>query len=470
VQGIFSDRIQTIVRSRNGRTFDEIAETALEEESAIFSKNERYKSSTSLGKVVCHNCGKAGHVAAKCYLKERKDIRINKLGAESRESVGKTRGPGKRDIKCFNCGEMGHMARECRKPRTAKVFNQPSGTGTEGRSPDRSKPSTGAVHVIGSDHKGAHECRKPRTAKVFNQPSGTGTESRSPDRSKPSIGAVHVIGSDHKGATECIRLHMDISNGCELALLVDTGADISLIKPDNLDKTKKFDPGGRVKVKGVDGSVIETFGTVQTVVSVDSLQIPFVFQLVSKQIDIPCDEILGRDFLEHAGAQICYGTGTVTLGKGDRRIRKGLSPIRMESEPKGIRRLVLPSRTELVVRLPVKGGTTISEGITEKREIQEGIYLAGAVTKVQGGYAITSIANTTSGEVEIDEPVLELTETEPGTGEPFQEGNGGDIPPNRTQEVLQRLRLEHLNKEERTGDENMRGLSGHISLARGTPD
>jgi len=42
VQGISSVRIQTIVRSRNGNTFDEIAETALEEESAMFSKNERY--------------------------------------------------------------------------------------------------------------------------------------------------------------------------------------------------------------------------------------------------------------------------------------------------------------------------------------------------------------------------------------------------------------------------------------------
>jgi hypothetical protein len=35
--------MQTIVRSRNGSTFDEIGETALEEEGAIFSKNERYK-------------------------------------------------------------------------------------------------------------------------------------------------------------------------------------------------------------------------------------------------------------------------------------------------------------------------------------------------------------------------------------------------------------------------------------------
>jgi hypothetical protein len=88
----------------------------------------------------------------------------------------------------------------------------------------------------------ARECRKPRTAKGFNQPNGTGTEGRTPDRSKPSIGAIHVIGSDNKAATECIKLRMDISKGHELALLVDTGADISLIKPDNLDKTKKIRP------------------------------------------------------------------------------------------------------------------------------------------------------------------------------------------------------------------------------------
>jgi len=95
---------------------------------------------------------------------------------------------------------------------------------------------------------------------------------------------------------------MDISNEREFSLLVDTDADVSLIKPGNLDKTRKFDPDGTVKVKSVDGSIIETFGTVQTVINVGLLKIPFIFQLVNKQIDIPCDGILGRDFLENAGA------------------------------------------------------------------------------------------------------------------------------------------------------------------------
>jgi len=77
----------------------------------------------------------------------------------------------------------------------------------------------------------------------------------------------------------------------------------------------KFNPDGRVKVKSVDGSIIETFGTVQTVVNVDSLKIPLTLQVVSKQADIPCDGILSRHFLEHAGAQISYASKTLTLGQ-----------------------------------------------------------------------------------------------------------------------------------------------------------
>jgi hypothetical protein len=52
VQGLGSDRIQTIVRSRN---FDEIAETALVEESAITSRQDRYKIDGGMP-LKCGNC------------------------------------------------------------------------------------------------------------------------------------------------------------------------------------------------------------------------------------------------------------------------------------------------------------------------------------------------------------------------------------------------------------------------------
>ena len=260
---------------------------------------------------------------------------------------------------------------------------------------------------------------------------------------------MNAIGNGKKTNTECIRLQTDVSNERELLLLVDTGADITLLKPNNLDKTRTYDPEGNVKVKGVDGSIIETLGTVRTVVKADSLKIPFTFQLVNKQVDIPCDGILGRDFLQHAGAQIFYASGTLTFGTGCSRVSKPLSPISAESQTKRIRRLVLPGRTELVVKLPVKDGTRIQEGVTEKQEIQEGVYLAGAMTRVQAGYAISSIANTNSEEVEIDEPVLEVTEIVSGTEDCPHDATVSDKQLTRAEEVLKWLILDHLNTQER---------------------
>ena len=118
---------------------------------------------------------------------------------------------------------------------------------------------------------------------------------------------------------------------------------------------------------------------------VDSLKIPFSFQLVGKQVDSPCDGILGRDFFENTGAQICYASGTLTLGTGSSKVSKTLSPIGAGSQTQGVRSLLLPSRTELMVKLPVKAGTHFREGVMEKLEIQEGLYLAGAITKFREG-------------------------------------------------------------------------------------
>ena len=404
VQGILSDRIQTIVRSRNGHTFDEIAETALEEESAIYSKNERYRQGAPSTRLICNNCGKTGHIAAKCYLKNKRDAQVNKLGAETQRRTQKFQGTNKGEFRCYNCGEAGHMARQCNKPRQTRRNTTMTEAGSEGRPPD-----------------------KERTR----------------------LGSINTLRRGNGAATQYVRMRADISEGEELLLLVDTGADISILKPDKLDKTKQFDPEGRVKVKGVSGFSIQTLGTVQATIYEGAVKIPFTFQLVGKQVDISCDGIVGRDFLTRAGANISYEKGTLTLGSGSYKIHKVLTSVDAKELPKGNRKLELPGRTEMVVSLPVEGISENDEGITEKRVILEGVYLAGALTKVRAGFALSSIVNTNDNMAMIDTPVLRVTETELGTPVEWAEDVRKREYTARSSEVMKRLRLEHLNKEER---------------------
>jgi hypothetical protein len=101
-RGLYSDRIQTIVRSRNQESFDDIAETALEEENAIVSKKERYKG--ELGTPVkWGNCGKLGHSTQACFL--RKTPKAGPTNSsQDRISQARVDNPNRNwEMVCYNC-------------------------------------------------------------------------------------------------------------------------------------------------------------------------------------------------------------------------------------------------------------------------------------------------------------------------------------------------------------------------------
>ena len=89
---------------------------------------------------------------------------------------------------------------------------------------------------------------------------------------------------------------MDISKENELLFLIDRGADISLLKGDNLIGTTEYDPERKVKVKCVEGSPMETHGALEARIELKNSSIVHNFQLVNKQVDIPCDGFLGPRF------------------------------------------------------------------------------------------------------------------------------------------------------------------------------
>jgi len=124
-----------IVRSRNGNTFVEIAESPRGGKRDIFLELT-VRQGTAFGELLWSNCGKTGHIAAICYLKDKKDDRVNKLGSEAGGSTIKIQGSQKDDIKCYNCGQVGQMTRDCKKHRHTKQITQLPETGVEGRPSD----------------------------------------------------------------------------------------------------------------------------------------------------------------------------------------------------------------------------------------------------------------------------------------------------------------------------------------------
>ena len=262
---------------------------------------------------------------------------------------------------------------------------------------------------------------------------------------QPTDGPIYTIGCVGQANLAFLRLKVDISKEDELLFLIDTGADISLLKGNKLIRTTEYDPEKRVKVKCVDGSPMETHGVLEAKIEFHNSSVVHGFQLVNK-LDIPCDGILGRDFLQHAKAKICYEWRTVALnGKECKMVNETEQFGAREPNKLKIGQIKLSPRTESIVRVPVKSGSPLV-GMTNRCEIQEGVFIAASLTKVMNGYAMTSILNTNDAEVKMQEPLVELDETDPTWD---RSCNTEFESQDRERKILTQLSLEQLNTEER---------------------
>jgi len=187
--------------------------------------------------------------------------------------------------------------------------------------------------------------------------------------------------------------------------LVDTGEDISLLKGNKLIETTEYDPEKNVKVKCIDGCPMETHGVLEARIEIRNSSIVQDFQL-----DIPCDGILGRDFLQRIRAKVCYESRTVTLnGETRKTVGKAKQLEAKEPNMRKIGQIKLSPRVESIERVPVTPGLPLV-GMTNKCEIQEGVILAAPFTEIVDGYVMTIILNTNDTEVDMQEPLVELHE------------------------------------------------------------
>jgi hypothetical protein len=225
----------------------------------------------------------------------------------------------------------------------------------------------------------------------------------------------------------------------------------------------EFDPDSKLKVKCVDGALVETYGTVEACIQEGNFKVQFPFHLVNKQVDLIYDGIIGRDLLQKTRAKICYKSKTVTLIAKSQELTKKMLYVDRERKIENAKSLRLPKRSEVIVKVVVEDGEEGAEGVIDKLEIAEGIYLASSLTKIKGKEVVTSILNTRETEAVVEVPTVKWEKYTPV--DPHREDQTpymGAISPiemkkteqNREGEVLRNLRLDHLNPEEQRVTEN----------------
>lgn len=174
-----------------------------------------------------------------------------------------------------------------------------------------------------------------------------------------------------------------------LIFLVDTGADISLLKQFNNDYYR-LNTSHITTISGIGQGTIKSLGSIQLDLRVNNFIIPHEFHIVHGDFPIPCDGILGMDFMKRYNCMLDFS------GDNDcfiLRPQNFHSDIHMPIAYSGIHdNILLPARSEVIRRVQIISNE--EEVLVINQEPQPGVMIAS--TMVNSKHAYIRILNTTS--------------------------------------------------------------------------
>lgn len=107
--------------------------------------------------------------------------------------------------------------------------------------------------------------------------------------------SIYSFDSDF---TDFVNIDCNISNET-CTFLVDSQADISVIKLSSLTNDFYYDTSEIIRIKGVTNGTISSLGTVMVDLHIENTTIEHKFHLVPDEMAIPTDGIIGKDFIRH---------------------------------------------------------------------------------------------------------------------------------------------------------------------------
>lgn len=167
-----------------------------------------------------------------------------------------------------------------------------------------------------------------------------------------------------------IQINTNI-NDDELIFLVDTQADISILKISTIQYFLDINRDDKIQIKGITDGHILTKGTQLITLHFNGIQIKQLFHIVEETFPIPSHGIIGKDFIQYFRCNLDYDEMNFTIKTNNHTIK-----IPINSGPTN-NNITIPPRCEVFRIFKINNFKETT--FIEQREIHPGVFIANTV-------------------------------------------------------------------------------------------
>lgn len=374
-----------IVKSQSKNTLKEAYQVALEEEKSVLAQEHNKKLFTNNDKgakssVKCFKCNKIGHKSFQCYSKNTSQGKNQNYGNTNKES-DKKKWEEQAKITCNYCKKPGHILANCYKIKN-KNKNQGENSNNGNNMP-----------VANSLTVSEYQARVLTIIEMKN---------------------------------ECVKCEVPLLKNNVGEFLVDSGADLNLIKLSKLKGDTRMFPSVTVQLKGINATPVLTLGRTILELIVGGVKLSSEFEIVFDDFPIYTDGIIGKKLLKEY--KMCIDLERNVLVVPDRKIS-------------------IPPRAQTVVPIHVNESLQNKCLMIQSQHINNDVIIGSTIGEVETEYMKGIVLNSSDEWQEIN--ILELKNLEYEEYEDCEQILICSNEENRIDLLISALRVDHLNKEER---------------------
>lgn len=193
-----------------------------------------------------------------------------------------------------------------------------------------------------------------------------------------------------------VNFHTDMTNDKSITFMLDTGADASIFKRESIDPRQIIYPNKCAEIKGVTEGIVKTLGTTIATVFNEQFKISHEFHVVNYGFPIPCDAILGLDFIRRFKCILDYDRSVLIFNFGDNVHEIPISNC-IEQDT-----LIIPPRCQIVKKVNIDELKV--DSVVHALEIAPGVHVARTIISPSNTKIL--IINTTQETVVVKNPKL----------------------------------------------------------------